>query len=196
MLYLLLFFLICRPRRQRITTNSDFLVDNPIYKTCNSTTSLVNSENGVRSNKLELRSVGGSSDSILNEPEPSAPPPSGNKLSAAENPQYGSSPQYHPPPSHKPPRYIKVNPGEEPTYEIIKNANTETPNGSKTLPSNRSTTGDPIYSTPSPVLKRGEPKTLPLYESAMDVPVAMGKDGVYAKLNHESKTSSVPLPST
>lgn len=182
-----LFLLIFRSRRQRITTNSDFLVDNPIYKTCNSTTSLVNSENGVISNRLELRAVG-SSDSIIQDTAAASP----SKFATAENPQYGSGSQLLPPPNHKPPRYIKVNTGLEPTYELIKNTKAETAfeNGVSEQ-DNGNGTGDPIYSTPSPVLRsagKGDVMAMPQYESTMDIPVIVGKDGEYAKLNHDSKT--------
>lgn len=168
------------PCRQRVTASSEFLVDNPIYKTTTSSTSLISSaENGVRSSSRSrtLRTMG--SEATVD----TSPTNSTSKLTAADNPQYGT--HLAPPPTQKPPRYIKVNTGAEPMYELIKGSQTSL-NGAGaaagTQPAPSGTTGgDPVYSTPG--LVKGE-SGVPLYESTMDIPTAVGADGEYAKLNH------------
>lgn len=122
-----------------------------------------------------LRAVG--SDPVL--------PINHHKLTAAENPQYGTHQQ--PPPNQKPPRYTKVCTEVEPTYELIQGSTTaassESVKGESEKEPGRAS-GDPIYSTPVPV-KKGN--GLPLYESTMDIAAPAGKDGQYSQLKHDQK---------
>jgi hypothetical protein len=174
--------IFCSSRRQQVTTSSEFLVDNPIYKT--STASLIHtSQNGLRGNSRNrtLKSVG----SEVNCDGSLSPCNSTCKL-AADNPQYGSG--LHPPPTHKPPRYIKVNAGSEPTYELIQGSESSTDGSTARVDtlsviSRGSGEVEPVYCTPSTAKKD---LSVPLYESTMDIPIAVGAGGEYAKLNHST----------
>lgn len=170
---------LCSSRRQRVATSSDFLVDNPIYKT--STSSLISSaENGLQSRNRTLRTV--ASEGKLD----ASPTHSSCKLSA-DNPQYGTN--LAPPPNEKPPRYIKVSTGAEPMYELIQGSDSGMDKVSVRASVHSAASGDggggegdPVYSTPARPPKRDS--AVPLYESTMDIPAMVGADGEYAKLNH------------
>lgn len=180
----LLFYCPCSLQRQRVANinSGECLVDNPIYKTCTSTTSLINTENGLRHDSVKgtsrLRAVG----SECNHHTPTTTRHS-TLVTEAENPQYGTHlqqlpPNQTPPPSQKAPQYTKVNVAGvvEPTYELIHGGN----GVAVKIPREPPPPGeDPVYSIPNPV------KQEPLYESTMDIPAITGKDGDYAKLNYD-----------
>ena len=178
--------------RLAMTTSSKFLVDNPIYKT--STASLVSSsENGLQSRNRTLRTVGSE---VSCDASPPSRCSSTSKLTA-DNPQYAT--HLAPPPTQKPPRYIKVNSVAEPMYELIKTSERGT-DGVTVLAntpsdvdgsSGNNNGGEPVYSTPNKV-KRDS--TVPLYESTMDIPAAVGADGApYAKLNHKQSHTQLSI---
>lgn len=172
-------------------------MDNPIYKTCTSSTSLINNpENGLRHNTTinngtsRLRAVGSERSN-----HQAGTTIHSNLVTEAENPQYGTAhmqppqtpnqkvpPNLTPPPSQKAPRYTKVNvPGVvEPTYELIRGGNGVAVKIHSELP--HPAGEDPVYSIPNPVKQEVD---IPLYESTMDIPAIAGKDGDYAKLNYD-----------
>lgn len=73
-------------------------------------------------------------------------------------------------------------------YELIKTSKRNSTDGVAVQASLQSGTsgenngGEPVYSTPH---KMKRDSTVPLYESTMEIPAAVGADGTpYAKLNH------------
>ncbi len=152
-----------------MNAGSDFLVDNPIYKT--SSVSLLPAENGRHAHSTTLRNLGSEDNSPTHS--------TSAKLTAADNPQYGTHREGEP-------KYK----GSESNTDIA-------------------STGDPVYSIPLPVKhdskrdsrrdSRSDSRSdsrhdskrdsgVPLYESTMDIPTTVGTDGEYAKLNHNQRS--------
>lgn len=177
-----------------MATSSEYLIDNPIYKT--STTSLVSSaENGLHSRSRTLRTLGSECNlGVGSEGNLSASLINSSTKLMADNPQYGT--RLAPPPNEKPPRYIKVNTGAEPMYELIQGSESSmdevSVRASVHSVGSMEGGGDPVYSTPGRPAKQDTEKrdsikqdsAVPLYESTMDIPATVGVEGEYAKLNH------------
>lgn len=173
-----------------ITARTDHLIDNPIYKSSSPISSSPITR--AKSGNLNCNGINGTSHMrpLSNQEDIDL-----NLKYLANNPQYGTG--VYPPPNHQAPRYIKIQSDQEPTYELIR-----APSGacqSATVIENHceevSSGGvkvDSAYSTPTPGkhfsngLGNHSAVPPPVYESTMDIPEQTGKDGPYAKLNHDS----------
>lgn len=145
-------------------TSNRYLVNNPIYKTNDS--SLVGSTNSVLSNGNRKF----------------------DKTSAIESHLLAHNPQYGPiiPLSNQSQRSSSVVSEKEPAYELLPESQNNTQPNSFVQ---TAAEGDPIYSEPVPtavskVLEAHKVQVVPKLPEYTAVRVAMGKDDAYAKLNH------------